>query len=202
MTTVIEKLRNLINDNLITTGRNVFTYESITSSKIFTLTESNVSASSIIVLKNGVVWAGTNYTYSAITGKITVTGTLVAGDSLEVDYSYYQKYSDTELQGFIRAAISYLVVERYKCFAIKPPDIIFPTPNELEENLIAVIASILIKGDIVSYRTPELTINFEKSDSKEKKIHKFVRQFKKAYGVLEYIKYDEKIVYEDDLENN
>jgi hypothetical protein len=202
MTTVIEKLRNLIGDLLITTGRDTFTYESITSSKIFTLTESNVSVSSIVVLKNGVVWAGTNYSYSSTTGKITVTGTLVAGDSLEVDYSYYQKYSDTELQGFIRAAISYLVVEKYGCFAIKPPDIIFPTPNESEENLIAVIASILIKGDVVSYRTPEITINFEKSDSKEKKIHKFVRQFKKTYGVLDYIKYDEKTVYEDDLENN
>jgi hypothetical protein len=199
MTTVIEKLRNLIGDLLITTGRDTFTYESITSSKIFTLTESNVSVSSIVVLKNGVVWAGTNYSYSSTTGKITVTGTLVAGDSLEVDYSYYQKYSDTELQGFIRAAISYLVVEKYGCFAIKPPDIIFPTPNESEENLIAVIASILIKGDVVSYRTPEITINFEKSDSKEKKIHKFVRQFKKTYGVLEYIKYDEKYVDRDEI---
>jgi hypothetical protein len=198
MTTVIEKLRNLIGDNLITTGRDVFTFESITSSKIFTITESNVSAASIIVLKNGVVWAASNYSYSATTGKITVTGTLTAGDSLEVDYSYYQKYSDTELQGFISAAISYLVVERYKCFAIKPPDIIFPTPNESEENLIAVIASILIKGDITHYRTPELTINFEKSDSKEKKIHKFIRQFKKTFGCLEYIDPTETYVVDDE----
>ena len=199
MTTVIEKLRNLIGDNLITTGRDVFTFESITSSKIFTITESNVSASSIIVLKNGVVWAVSNYTYSATTGKITVTGTLTAGDSLEVDYSYYSKYSDTELQGFIKGAISYLAVGKYGTFAVKSDNIIFPTPTEAEENLLALIASILIKGDVTHYRTPEITINFEKSDSKEKKIYKIITQFKKTFGVLKFIKYDEKYVDRDEI---
>lgn len=187
MTTIIEKLRNLIQDSLITTGIDVFTYESITSSKIFTLTEANVSAASIVVLKNGVVWAASNYSYSSTTGKLTVTGTLTAGDSLEVDYSYYSKYSDTELQGFIKAAISYLSVEKYGTFAVKSDNIIFPTPTEGEENLLAVIAAILIKGDVASYRTPELSVSFEKSDSKEIKIKKYVRQYKKAYGCLKYI---------------
>ena len=198
MTNIILKVRDSIGDLLITTGRDVFIYESITSSKIFTLTESNVSASTIIVYKNGSVWAGSNYSYSSSIGKLTVTGALVAGDSLEVSYSYYQKYSDTELGGYIRAAISYLVVEKYKCFAVKPPDIIFPTPTESEEHLIAVIASILIKGDVVSYRTPELTITFERGDSKEKKIKKFVRQYQKAYGVLTYIGLGEKVADPDD----
>ena len=200
MTNIILKVRDAIQDNLITTGRDIFTYESITSSKIFTPSESNVSASTILVYKNGTLWAGTNYSYSAVTGKITVTGTLAPGDSLEVDYSYYQKYSDTELQGFIRGAISYLVVEKYKCFAVKPPDIIFPTPSESEEFLIAVIASILIKGDVVGYRTPELTISFERGDSKEKKIKKFVRQFKKTYGTLDYIDLGETMVLNEDEE--
>ena len=194
MTAVIEKLRNLIGDNLITTGRDCFEYISITSSKIFTLTESNVSASSIIVLKNGVTWADSNYSYSAVTGKLTVTGSLSAGDSLEVDYSFYQKYSDTELQGFIKAAISYLAVGKYGTFAVKSDNIIFPTPTEAEENLLALIASILIKGDVTHYRTPEITINFEKSDSKEKKIYKIITQFKKTFGAIKFVKYDEKIV--------
>jgi hypothetical protein len=198
MVNIIIKVRDLIQDSLKTDGRDIFTYESITSSKIFTPTEANISASTIIVYKNGTVWAGTNYSYSTTTGKLTVTGTLTVGDSLEVTYSYYQKYSDTELQGQIRSAISYLVVEKYRCFAVKPPDIIFPTPSENEENLIAVVASILIKGDVVGYRTPELTINFERGDSKEKKIKKFVRQYQKAYGYLTYIDPSETIVNEDD----
>jgi hypothetical protein len=194
MTEIILKIRNLIGDILKTDGRDLFTFESSVSSKIFSLTESNVSSATIIVQKNGAVWAASNYTYSATTGKITVTGTLTAGDSLEVTYSYYSKYSDTELQGFIKAAISYLSVEKYGTFTVKSDNVIFPTPTEGEENLIAVIASILIKGDVISYRTPELSISFEKSDSKEKKIKKYIRQYKKAYGVLKYIGMDEKVV--------
>lgn len=194
MTETILKIRNLISDILKTDGRDSFTYESVASSKIFSLTESNVSSATIIVQKNGAVWASANYSYSSTTGKLTVTGSLTAGDSLEVTYSYYSKYSDTELQGFIKAAISYLSVEKYGTFAVKSDNVIFPTPTEGEENLIAVIASILIKGDVISYRTPELSISFEKSDSKETKIKKYVRQYKKAYGILKYIKMDEKVV--------
>jgi len=198
MDDVILAVRDLIGDNLITTGRDVYTYESIVSSKIFTLTEVNITASTIVVKKNGSVWAASNYSFNAGTCELTVTGTLTAGDSLLVTYSFYQKYSDTELQGQIRSAISYLVVEKYGCFAVKPPDIIFPTPTQSEVYLIAVVASILIKGDVVGYRTPELTISFERGDSKEKKIKKFVRQYKKAYGYLTYIDPSETIVNEDD----
>ena len=83
-------------------------------------------------------------------------------------------------------------------FFIQPPDMIFPTPTNDEEDLIAIVTSILIKGDVTSYRTPELTMSFERSDSKEKKIKKLVRQFKKTYGILEYIKYDKKVFDVDD----
>lgn len=199
MTEIILKIRNLIQDILKTDGRDLFTYESVASSKIFTLTESNVSSSTIIVLKNGSVWAASNYSYSSTTGKLTVTGSLTAGDSLEVTYSYYQKYSDTELQGFIKAAISHLSVERYNTFTVKSDNVIFPTPTEAEENLIAIIATILIKGDVTGYRTPELTISFERGDSKEKKIKKIVRQFKKSKGVFRYVKMDDKIVDIDEI---
>lgn len=198
MDDVILVVRDLIGDNLITTGRDVYTYESIISSKIFTLTESNLIASTIVVKKNGVVWAATNYSFNTNTCELTVTGILIVGDSLLVTYSFYQKYSSNELQGHIRAAVSYLVIEKYGCFIVKPPDIIFPTPTQSEIYLIAIIASILIKGDVISYKTPELTINFERGDSKEKKIKKFVRQFKKTYGILTYIYPGETMVPEDD----
>ena len=275
MITVIEKVRNLIEDGQKTDGRDCFDYESIVSSKIFTLTQSNVSASTINVYKNGTLWlitpvagsgvawtrtlaiititkaahglitgdvvtittssnttalplalytvtkltdntftvvginaivtSGTctytitaNYSYSTVTGKITIIGTLAAGDSLEIDYSYYTKYSDTELAGYIKAAISHLSVEKYKTFAVKDDNIIFPTPTELEENLIAIVASILVKGSIVSYRTPEFTITFERGDSIEKKIKKITRQFNKTYGNIKYIRMDEKVVELDE----
>lgn len=199
MTEIILKVRNLIQDGLKTDGRDNWTYESTVTSKIIPLTESNISSSTIIVLKNGSVWASANYSYSSITGKLTITGTLTAGDSLEIDYSYYKKYSDTELQGFIKAAISYLSIERYSTFTVKSDNVIYPTPTESEENLIAIIATILIKGDVTGYRTPELTISFERGDSKEKKIKKMVRQFKKSKGVFRYVKMDDKIVDIDEI---
>lgn len=275
MIAIIEKLRNLIGDNLITTGRDVFDYESIVSSRIFTLTETNISSSTILVYKNGVLWSMTpvagstvawtraltvitvtkvghklitgdvitvtvssdatalplgtktitkltddtftiiglnagdasgtctytitnNYSYSATSGKLTVTGTLVVGDSIEVDYSYYAKYSDNELSGYIKSAVSYLSVEKYGTFAVKSDNIIFPTPTETEENLLAIVASIIIKGDVISYRTPELSITFARRDTIETKIKKFVRQCKKSYGYLTYIDLGATIVYEED----
>lgn len=187
MNTIITKVRDLIKDNISTGGRDVFTYESTSSSKIFTLTESNIDSTSIIVYRNGSVWASSNYSYSTTTGKLTITGSLTAGDSLEIYYSYYSKYSDIEIQGSIRAAISNISVGGYKTFAVKSDNVIFPTPDECEENLIAVIASILINGDIVGYRTPELTISFERGDNKDKKIKKLLKHFSKSFGILGYI---------------
>jgi len=197
MTNIINKIRDLIEDNLITTGRDSFEY---LTSKIFTLTESNISSSTIKVYKNGSLWASSNYSYDSSTGKLTVTGTLSAGDVLEVTYSYYAKYSDTELKGFIRAAFTYISIEKYKIFSSRIDGTVFPTPSEDEEYLIALIASILIKGDIRSYRTPELTVTFNESDSKEKKIKKAVRNFKKAFGYLEYVDLGKQIVIEEEEE--
>lgn len=187
MQTIINKVRNLIADNEKTDGIDTFTYESSVSSKIFTLTESNVSADTIIVYKNGAVWASGNYSFSSATGKLTVTGTLTAGDSLEINYSYFAKYSDNEIEGYIKAALTYLCIERYETFTIESGDVLDPEPTEAQEHLIALVASILIKGSIRSYKTPEITIVFNDSDSVDLKISKAIRQFAKSFGVLEYI---------------
>ena len=126
-----------------------------------------------------------NYSYSA--GIVTITGNLTAGDSLRFDYQAYSKYSDTELQGYIRSACYYLTAEKYKTFAIKPPTLIFPTPSEDEEALLAIVACILIKGSIRQYRTPEFTITFGENLSVEQKIKQAVAKFKKAFGYIDYV---------------
>jgi hypothetical protein len=139
-----------------------------------------------------------NYSYSA--GIVTVTGNLTAGDSLRFDYSAYSKYSDTELQGYIRSACYYLTAEKYKTFAIKPPTLIFPTPTEDEEALLAIIACILINNSIRSYRTPEFTINFNEDESKDKKIRRAVANFKKSFGYIDYVDLDEQAAESEDDE--
>jgi hypothetical protein len=190
MNTIIIKLRDLILDNYKFTS-DPFEYTGI--SKVFTLTEANIDITSLQCYKNGTLWAPANYSYSETTGKVTVTGTLASGDIVEFVYNAYEKYSDTELKGYIRAAITYLATEKYGVFTAKSDDVIFPTPTEAEENLIALIASIITNPPVSSYRTPELTINFPGSLSKEEKIKLAVRQFQKTFGCFKYIKLDETI---------
>jgi len=182
MTTIIEKIRGLINDNLANSS-DFYTYE---SRKVFTLTESNVSASTVKLFKNGTEVVSTgNWTYSATTNKITYTAALVAGDLIEITYSAYRKYSDNELTGYIKAAITYLSVYKYKTFTARA-DVIIPTPTEAQENLIALIASIIIMPAIKSYRTPELTIVFAEGINKEEKIDQSISQYAKCLGMLDY----------------
>jgi len=255
MQEIISKTRDLIQDNY---QYNSESQEYIIS-KIFTLQYANIDASSLVVYKNGVLWAASNYSYDSDTGKVTVTGTLAVGDVLEFTYNAYNKYSDTEIRGYIRSALYHLSVEQYKTFIIEGDTIYYSLtgivavtnlsatitgtntaftteliigdtikikteiftvltidsdtsltldsayqgetasgliayriPTASQQNLIAIIASILIKGSIRSYRTPEISITFEEGMSIEQKIKQVLRQFTKAYGVMEYIDPTEK----------
>jgi len=183
MDTIITKIRDLTHD-LATSVQDVFQY---TTSKIFTLSEANVVVSSIIAYKNGVAYSSSNYSYNSTTGKITVTGTLVSGDSIEFDYQAYLKYSDTEIKSYIRQSLIYLTAERYKTFITNPDDTIFPTPCEAENDMIALIATLLFDCTVSSYRTPEFSVTLEKDISRPMQIKRIIAQFRKAYGVLEYI---------------
>jgi hypothetical protein len=203
MEKIVEKVRNLVDDLLNAAGRQEFDFLSISSSKVFTLSESNVTASTVKVYKNGSLWSTDNYTFDSATNQIIVEEEsgeeLEVGDTLLVIFSFYKKYSDTEIEAYIKAAIICLSVEQYKTFTISESDLIFPTPTEIEENLIAVVASILMQGGIQQYRTPELSITFQDSDSKEVRITKLIKKYKKTYGILEYI--DPKATTVDDNED-
>jgi len=203
MTTIIAKVRNIINDGLETAGRQIFEFLSISSSKIFTLKESTAITASIKVYKNGVLWSDDNYTYDADTCQLTVaevTGEeLEVGDTLLVTFSYYKKYSDTIITRYINSALIYLSVAQYKTFIATTGDVLDPEPTVAEENLIALVASTLMEGNIRSYRTPEMTVVFGDTDSKDKKINQIIRKFNKSYGVLEYIETTYKGQDEEDL---
>ena len=191
MNNIISKLRDLIDDGYKFVNES---QEYFGSSKIFTLQYANIDATTLIVKKNGTIWAGTNYSYSSSTGKVTVTGTLTSGDVLTFEYNAYEKYSDSELRAYIRNAIYHLAIEKYKVFTAKSDNIIFPTPSESEECLLSIVAAILIKGNIRQYRTPEFTIVFDTDNmSVEKKIKATLQQFKKTFGQIAYIGTDEQL---------
>ena len=193
---IVTKLRDLCGDLLDTTGRDAFEYISLASSKVFTLSTANAVASTIKCYKNGTLWSSSNYTYDADIASATVTGTLVAGDVLIFTYSFYNKYSDSELEGFCRSAIYHLDANQYGSFVVGTGNIVTPTPTSPQESLIAVVASILMKGNVKQYRTPEITIVFNDSTmTVDQKIKAVVRQYSKAYGNIIYV--DREYTYEE-----
>ena len=194
MVEIEEKLRNLLGDNLVS-GNDPFKYYG--TSKVFTLTNSNVDESTIKVYKNQSPTEWDSDNYSIINGKIIVsevTGEeLIPGEELEITYNYYEKYSHAELEGYIKSALIYLSVEQYKDFDLVTGDELDPEPTLAEENLIALVALILVKGSIRSYRTPEITITFGENLSIEDKIKKAINQCAKSFGTLDYVNLSEEI---------
>lgn len=187
MNNIIAKVRDIIGDQIQIDGSD---FREFITSKVFTLSYSNVVDIKIYLNGSGSEWSSDNWEY--VNGRIVVDEEsgeeLVPGeDVLEIRYSYYNKYSEGEIRGYVRSAIYHLVTEQYKTFTVRPPTTIFPTPDEREEDLIAIIASILIKGSIRSYRTPEITIVFSEDMSVEKKIKQVINQFDKPSPSIEYI---------------
>lgn len=191
MQATILLVRDVINDQLVKCPPDVYEY---LSSKIFTLSEPNLSASTLKVYKNGVLWAAANYTFDADTNKVTVTGTLEVEDILEFHYSAYQKYSDIELQGHIRSALYYMSIYKFLVdFIVDDDDAIVVVdtdpvqyPTLTARRIIAIVTSIVITGGISSYRTPDISINFTEKETKEEKIKKVVESFRERYGTLDY----------------
>jgi len=195
---LIAKLRNLLQDNL----KPRFYTRSFLGSRTFILEDANISEATLIVEKNGVEWDSDNYSYSSITGKLTVHETtgeeLISGtDTLGFYYSCYEKYSDSELESYIKNALYYLSIFNYETFTLGTGEEISPTPEEVQENLIVIVAGILAKGTIKSYRTPEFTIVFGDNLSIEDKIQKLVDNFSPCYGRLDYIDLSESAAEED-----
>jgi hypothetical protein len=132
----------------------LFTYG---SSNVFALSQTNI-ISITGVLINGV--GGQQYVYDTDTKKVTIPVPMSVGDTVEIQYRYYPNYSDSELESYVRAAMIFLSVNNYYTFTIdEASDTISPDPDDREQNLIAFVASILIKPDNQTIRLPDMTIN-------------------------------------------
>lgn len=181
---IVLKLRDLIQDTLVSASPDIYEF---TSSKVFTLSEKSLDSTTIVVYKNGTLVTASNYSYSSATNKLTFIPaySLTAGDVIEVDYSAYLKYSTTELEAYVRSAIVYISCGQYKTFKDRC-GVLYPTPTEAEENLIALVASLIIKRSIQSYKTNEISIVFNEKDTLEEKISKVIYQFNKPNGIFDF----------------
>lgn len=164
----------------------IFIYE---NSSVFTLTESNPIAITE-VLKNDVELSSGEYSYNSTTGKITISASLVSGDTIEVQYTYYPNYSSTEIQNYIYSALVYLSVNNYYDFQIQS-SIIYPEPTVVEKNLIALVTATLIEPDNKSFRLPDLSITVPNDLPLQDKITKLISVAKRnTHGVFDTVQND------------
>jgi len=181
MTDIRTKVRNILGD-FSTTESDVFTYG---TSSVFTLTESNPIAITTLLINDSEV-DDSDYSFDSDTNKVTVAASLTSGDTVEIRYTYYPNYSDTELTNRIQAALTQISVTNLYTFVYdSEDDAIYPTPEEKEENLIATITAILINPDNRTYRLPDITINVPSDLPTDQKIRRTIAIYKKnVHGVF------------------
>jgi len=181
--TIKTKTRNILGD-ISLTGQDNYTYE---NSSIFTLSESNViTVSSVYV--NGVELDTSDYSFDSSTNEITITASLTTGDTVTINYTYYSNFSDDEINAAIKSAIFYISVNNYSDWQVMSDDGIYPEPEIREQNLIAIISSLILEPDNKSYRLPDLSVIAPSDDPLPIKISKIIGTFKKnSTGIFEIL---------------
>ncbi len=170
---IITLVRYLINDNL-ETQTDIFTYA---NSDVFTLTEANVSAITS-VSKNDVALGSGDYSFDSSTNKLTLTsGVGLAGDTIEIIYTMYSNYSDTEITNYIYSALIYLSINKYYNFVVESSTF-YPEPEDSEKNLIAMVTAIKMNPSNQTIRLPDISIQVQKDLPTDEKIRKAIADFK------------------------
>jgi hypothetical protein len=183
-----EKIRALVVDTE-KSGFQTFVYK---TTPIFTIAQPNVEIAKVLL--NGVETA--DYEFDVVTNKIEITSSaLTTSDVIEVDYTY-TKYSDTELDGYIRSALVFISVH---CYDDKDYELeyesgnvgnIVPTPDNRTTDLVALVASILIKPGYSQYNLPNLKVVYPEKMTKEERIEKLISKFQTGLGANYIINFD------------
>ena len=170
------KIRNLIEDNIQST----FQAETAESGRTFSISQENTNAVTSVTV-NGSVLDVADYTYDSVNQIVTIAlGEVEEDDSVIICFTYY-KYANTELLGFIKATLDWLITFDYSPDFILSTDTteLYPIPNIREQSLIAIISSILIKTNYSEKRSEGVTIKYPKTKTKEKLIENLIIKFKR-----------------------
>lgn len=179
LSTIESKVRYLLGE-FAQEQKDIFTY---TSSSIFTLTEDNPILVST-VLKNDVELDSGDWSYSTSTNKVTISASLTTSDTVEIQYNYYPNYSSTEIQSYIQAALVHISAANYFTWAIQTSTI-YPEPSLKEQDLIAMIAAILIEPDNRTMRFPDFSITAPSDMPTHEKVRKTISVFKhNSHGIF------------------
>jgi hypothetical protein len=171
-----------------TSGSYITTYE---TSNVFTLDESNVIAITDVYVNDAS--SGVTHSYSSTSNKVTISSSLTAGATIQIDYTYYPNYSNTELTGYIQAALINLSLNNYYTFKYdSTTDAIYPEPSDQQRNLIAVVTSLIIDKPINALRLSDITINFPSDEPLDAKISRAISHFKHdTHGIFGVIGNDD-----------
>lgn len=186
---VITIVRSLIKDQLRTDGRKIFSFD---SSYRFTLPKNRVSETSIRVEVNGEALDDEDWFYDSDTNQVVIDFD-TSGEDLEnedtvgIFFSYYNKYSDDELQGYIDASLAYFVQHRYKkTFYVSSSDTILAysdeSPEKKELLFIAIIAAIVIDPQNIEINTPDFKLTANRETSDQAQISRAFMQFQRWAG--------------------
>ena len=192
ISSIITKIRGLINDLKKSDGQNVFEYESDTSFKLSNL---RVDSTTITVYVNGTDITSSNWTYNSDTNKVTITSSLTSGDSIIITFSYYEKYSDTEIQNYLESALLYFTTYKYKKrFYINNNEILTDNginPTRAEGDLIALVSAILINPQNVNIRMPDFSITAIESKSRTEQIEEIFNRANRDFGIIDFMEVEE-----------
>jgi len=209
---IIKYTRGLIRDQEDSTGRNLFEYD---SDNKFTLSEPFVDSSSIQVYQNGDILSPADWDYDPLTNRVIISFTtsgnaLVFGDTIMILYSFYKKYSDTEILGYIDSALCYFAQFRYKklfqldddndvvAVDMDNPDVTSTNDAGVtlkEQQFIAIVTAISIDPQNVAVKTPDFSYEPPRlSKSKPEQIADIFMQLNRFMGSVEYL--------EDDSDNS
>ena len=187
LTNIREKIRALVVDGQ-KSGFQTFNY---TTTNIFTIAQTNITLVQVLLDGNET----TDYEFDETTNKIEITA---SGDYAVVEVDYlYNKYSDTELDGYIRSALVFLSVyskdDNFE-FELEGESAgemeIVPTMDSHTSDLVSLVASILIKPDYSQYNLPNLKVVYPVKMPKEERIEKLISKFQYGIGLNYVINFD------------
>ena len=173
-TQIIAFLRAILGDE-IRNGVDMLQYN---TSSVFSLSEPNTQTVVSVAVND--VTSGITYTYDSTEQKVTITSSLITDDIIEINNTYYSNYSDSELTGYIKHAMGYISVNQYADWEFKDDNNIYPTPTFAEQNLIAMVAAIIIDPENKSIRTPDFSITMKNPMTTADMISKVIAIFKKS----------------------
>ena len=192
-TDIITIIRGLIKDLLRADGKKSYVYKTDNS---FLLPEPFVNSTSINVYQNGTLLNTADWSYNTTTNKVTInfltTGnSLDVDDSIEIKFSYYSKYSDTELVSYIESTLVFFAQKRYKkLFMMGCNDSIVTyngvNPTKEEEYIIALITAISIEPQNIDIKTKGFSVSAIESDSKSEQIAKVFRDWLRTQGTITF----------------